>query len=126
MKNLFSRIKGIRISRKTVLWVSCSFLAFLLLLVLATPPLVKYYFLRKVHQIEQRKHIRIDVAGFEFRKLSNIYMDSVRVIPLKNDTFFTCNHLEVDLNFWKLLVLDPDVNFISANSVKCNFIKLGD
>lgn len=126
MKNIFHRIKSVRISRKAIFWAIALFSAFIVLLVLATPSLVKYYFLKEVHQVELQKNIRIDVTGFEFKRLSDVSIESVRVIPLKNDTFFSCNHLEVDLDFWKLLFLNPDVQSISVDSVKCNFVKVGD
>ncbi len=101
-------------------------MALLLILFFFAPRIAQYFFYNEIRKIEQHKHIRIAVEGFKLDGLSGFDIESLHVIPLKNDTLFTFKKLEVDFNFWQMILLNPDVTALSASTINASFIKKGD
>ncbi len=126
MKNISFYISRLGKYRKTFVWSGVVLLTLLLILFFSAPWIAKYFFYKEIRKVEQHNHIRIAVDGFKLDGLSGFDIESLHVIPFKNDTLFSFRKLEVDFNLWQILLLNPDVTAMKASSIQANFIKKGD
>lgn len=112
-----------RMTRKVLLWLGGIFLLSTVVSFLLAPSIIEYVIRQKLDKIEKKKHIKIELNEFKLSGLTSVSVGSIYVIPLDNDTLLSIRKMNARLGFWRMLMLQPDVETVSLEFFRCKFIK---
>ena len=78
---------------------------------------------KKIAGLEERMRIDIGYGKLQFDGLDEVSLEGLYVLPRQRDTLLALRSLKLELSAWKLLAGRVDVERVSMDGLRVNFLK---
>ncbi len=85
--------------------------------------LLNHYAEGKFEDLEKEYGLKISYARLHMPGISEVEIEQLSVVPNNRDTLIELHSMQVDLNFWKMLIFKAEVKKVAADGVHVSFVK---
>lgn len=123
--NGLSKMKAIRNKKNILLLLIGAIFICLFVLYLCRNIILQYIVEKKSATIEASYQLQIHYDKLDLIGLKEVHLQHLTVTPEKRDTLLSLESLNVQLNFWQLIIGNIEVHSVKMKGLNLNFTKRG-